>query len=293
MIKQILKFFILGVLAAFIIVFARFSMNQLIVNLSCGIVFFWGGVWLTKKRGSLNSKIPIILFLSFPIYALLYSSFTNFPFWGFWLTQATLTLFSFFVGFKMASKSLTKIIIAFICIISISILSHIYLTPFARYTAYKIISKKGDKIVSKKVTYSFITNEGETLSQSNYINSVVLIDYWFIGCKPCYEKMQALAELSDIYKKNDNVKIIAIDAATTDSYSEFLEECKSLPKGLIYGYDTSIETKLKFKIEGYPTEILITKDGNVEQYLSGFNLDYKDKYIRETKNKIDELLRKK
>jgi thiol-disulfide isomerase/thioredoxin len=290
--KQGLLYFLGGLLAAFLIVFARFSMNQLIVDLSCGIVFFISGVMLGKMVRKVNSKINILLFLSFPLYVLAYSAFTNFPFIFFLIIEAILLLLSFFTGLKYADKLLPKKIIAFCCIILISTLAHIFFTPFARYMASKIEARRGNALIAKRTNFSFIDEKGDTLHQSNYNNSVILIDYWFIGCKPCYEKMQALAEIRNTYKDNDNVKIIAIDAATGDSYSEFLEVCKSFPKGIIYGYDTTNETKLKFMIESYPTEILINKDGYVEQYSSGFNLDYKEKYIKETQNKIYALLRK-
>lgn len=292
MVKQILKYFTFGLLAAFLIVLARFTMNKLIVNLSCGIVFFGAGILVKKTNNTPNSALPILSFLCFPLFALIYASFTNFPFILFWATEALLVLVSFFIGYKYSGKSLPKKIITICCIFLFSLLAHFLLTPFARYTASKIQSKKGKTIISKKTNFWFINEKGDTLNQANFSGSVVLIDYWFIGCRPCYEKMQALAELRAAYKNNERVKIIVIDAGTSDSFTEFLAESKLLPKGLIYGYDTTFETKNKFKLNGYPTEILINQNGYVEQYLTGFNLDYKQQYISDTKNKINALLQK-
>lgn len=158
--------------------------------------------------------------------------------------------------------------------------------------AAKLQSKKGDKILTQKTTFSFINEKGDTISQANYKNSVVLLDYWFIGCRPCYEKMEALAELKDFYKDKANVEIIAIDAFSGDSFPDFLSTCKSLPKGITYGYDTSNNTKLKFKLSGYPTEIILNREGGIEKYFTGYNLDYKEKYINDTKEKINALLQK-
>ncbi len=292
MAKQIIKYFTFGLLAAFLIVFARFTMNRLIVCVSCGIVFFIAGALVKKKLNASNSILPILSFLSFPLFVLIYSSFSNFPFIIFWITEALLVLVSFFIGYKYAENLFIKKLIAICCIFLFSLLVHFLLTPFARYTASKIQSKKGDTIISKKTNFWFINKKGDTLNQANYNGSIVLIDYWFIGCKPCYEKMQALAELRSIYKNNESVIIIAIDAATSDSYNEFLAESKLLPKDLIYGYDTTFETKNKFKLNGYPTEILINQKGYVEHYLTGFNPDYKQQYINDTKNKINALLQK-
>lgn len=292
MVKQIVKYFAFGLLAAFLIVLARSTMNRLIICLSCGIIFFISGTLVKKTNNTQNSVIPVLSFLSFPLFALIYASFTNFPFILFWVTEALLVLVSFFIGYKYFGKSLPKKIIVIFCIFLFSLLIHFLLTPFARYTAFKIQSKKGKPLISKKTNFGFINEKGDTLNQANFSGSVVLIDYWFIGCKPCYEKMQALAELRAAYENNENVIIIAIDAGTSDSYAEFLAESKLLPKGLIYGYDTTFETKNKFKLNGYPTEILIDQNGYVEQYLTGFNLDYKQQYISDTKNKINALLQK-
>jgi thiol-disulfide isomerase/thioredoxin len=49
------------------------------------------------------------------------------------------------------------------------------------------------------------TIEGEEISFKSLRNNVIVINFWFIGCKPCVEEMPRLNDIVDLYKDKNVV----------------------------------------------------------------------------------------
>lgn len=89
---------------------------------------------------------------------------------------------------------------------------------------------------------------------------VVVFNFWFINCPPCKKEIPELNDLVAKYKENKNVVFIAI--ALDDSYrlENFLKlspfNYNIVPDGRFYSE--------KYGIKGYPTHVVVGKDGLVK-----------------------------
>ena len=84
--------------------------------------------------------------------------------------------------------------------------------------------------------------------------------------------------------------LIKIDDGKADSYNYF-KKFYSNEKNIISLYDSAGLASEALKVEGYPTEFIINKKGELVSELSGFNENGEEKfYTQKTINKINQLL---
>ncbi|MGY5352204.1 TlpA family protein disulfide reductase [Wenyingzhuangia sp. IMCC45533] len=113
-------------------------------------------------------------------------------------------------------------------------------------------------------------------------NSVVVLNFWFHTCPPCKKEIPKLNELRNQYKKNKNVKFIAIGLDNKSTIEQFLTTHP-------IDYDVVDEGRwlaTKFGITSYPTNIIIDKQGKIQFFEVGYKTSIKGIMT----NKIDELL---
>ncbi len=127
------------------------------------------------------------------------------------------------------------------------------------------------------------TLEGKPVDLSELRGSVVVINFWFIGCKPCIQEMPELNEIVSEYK-DDHIRFIAVALDEEEALRAFLEkqafDYEIVPKG------RSI-AKL-YNVSGYPTHCLIDTDGKITYLKSG----YGDRTATELRKNIAQLLKK-
>lgn len=118
--------------------------------------------------------------------------------------------------------------------------------------------------------YDFKTDTGK----------VVVFNFWFINCPPCKKEIPELNDLVEKYKENPNVKFIAI--ALDDSYS-----LKNFLKLSPFNYNIVPDGRYfsdKYDIKGYPTHVVVGKDGTVKFSTMGLasnTVYWVDKVIKE------------
>jgi len=111
-----------------------------------------------------------------------------------------------------------------------------------------------------------INMDWEKLRISDFKGSVVALNFWFIGCKPCIMEMPELNRLVDKYK-NEDVKFIAIGLDSRNKLIPFLQGTK-------FNYDVVPDARKvakTFEISGYPTHLIIDKKGKVQFFQRGYN----------------------
>jgi thiol-disulfide isomerase/thioredoxin len=111
--------------------------------------------------------------------------------------------------------------------------------------------------ISKDPSFSGLTVDGQKVSLSDYQGKVVLIDFWGTWCGPC---RAALPELEIVYNelKAHGFEVIGIAADDQETLKAFFD-VKGLPwKNVVDGEGRLTE---KFEIRGYPTTLLIDKQG--------------------------------
>lgn len=172
---------------------------------------------------------------------------------------------------------------------------------------------KVDKLESElKIPQITLENQfGELKSFSVYKGKVLLVDFWFQGCKPCLEEMKLFPELLEKYGSELAVMSISIDHKERTKY---LLEQKPKPwnflvsdkKNWTFYNDNRKDSSLvhELKIVEYPTYLLFDKKGDlistpnngigaVENELSGIfghDLIFKTERYKELSEKFPYLI---
>lgn len=152
---------------------------------------------------------------------------------------------------------------------------------------------------------------GELKSFSDYKGKVLLVDFWFQGCKPCLEEMKFFPELLKKYDSELAIMSISIDPKER---TEFLIKQKPKPwnfllsddKNWTFYNDNRKDKSLVYelKIGEYPTYLLFDKEGElistphngiaaVENELSGIfghDLTFKTERFKELSKKFPFLI---
>ena len=112
---------------------------------------------------------------------------------------------------------------------------------------------------------------GKMIDLNDLKGKVVLLNFWFINCPPCRMEMPDLNELKEEYK-NQEVAFIGITFDQPEQIKEFFKktpfEFQIIPNAMPIIDD--------YKISGYPTSIVIGKDGKVVDSKMGGSFNIKE-----------------
>jgi peroxiredoxin len=141
-----------------------------------------------------------------------------------------------------------------------------------------------DEIVQfDKPVFNFSMTDiaGNIYTNENLKGKIVVLNFWFTTCLPCIKEMPELNELVEKYKKK-NVVFLAIAKDKEDAVKKFLEKTP-------FNYNQVVSPALceQFSITGYPTSIVINKNGVVKYVKKGveFNIE-KRKSIKQVFEKL-------
>lgn len=110
--------------------------------------------------------------------------------------------------------------------------------------------------------------DGELVELGDFEGRVVFLNFWATWCAPCVEEMPAMQELSDAYEEK-GLAMVAINVRENRSrVSEFVD---------MLGVDYTIlldpdgRAVRDFNVRGYPTTIIIGRNGEVIGTKLGFH----------------------
>lgn len=136
--------------------------------------------------------------------------------------------------------------------------------------------------VSKKTitTFEFTNKEGKLVNNESLKGSIVLFDFWFINCGPCWVKFPKLEEIYQKYKSNPSVKLFAVNRPMKrdkpmELYTKIEEKGYAFP--VLKGDQETIDS---FNVYKYPTVIVLNQNGEIS-YMGT---------IDDVEKKIEELL---
>lgn len=131
--------------------------------------------------------------------------------------------------------------------------------------------------------------EAETLNELKYTletrGKITVINYWFLGCKPCRMEIPFLNELVKKYQDNQEVQFIAITLDKPEVINKFLKE------GNIFNYQivgNGQKAANKSRVLSYPTHFVVDQNGKIAEEWH----NYTPTTVVEISQKIDELLDK-
>ena len=110
--------------------------------------------------------------------------------------------------------------------------------------------------------------DGNVISLESLKGKVVVLNFWFIGCAPCIKEIPGLNELVASYDESE-VVFIAFSLDQAESLNEFLAEHT-------FDYQIVPEANVQsssYKVQGYPTHVIIDKQGMLRNTLVGGSAD--------------------
>jgi len=130
--------------------------------------------------------------------------------------------------------------------------------------------------------YSEKDVDGKTHSTNTLYGKIVVIKFWFLKCAPCLEEIPELNKLVNKYKNNSSVKFLAPATDDFDAVRKFLTKRNFSYSILPDSYNIHGD----FKVAGYPTHLVINKNGTVGKVFTGKNTHL----VEVLSNAIDEAL---
>ena len=113
--------------------------------------------------------------------------------------------------------------------------------------------------------FKMIDINGNTILSKDTKGKVVVLNFWFTTCKPCISEIPELNAVYEKYKKNPNVIFASITFNKRENVNEFLKK-HNIKYPVV---SDAKETCDLFKVTGYPTNIVIDKNGNYFDYIDG------------------------
>jgi thiol-disulfide isomerase/thioredoxin len=118
----------------------------------------------------------------------------------------------------------------------------------------------------KAFPFSVSDMEGDMYKLDELRGKVVVLNFWFIQCKPCVMEMPELNKLAEKYQEEE-VVFLAFARDGKEDLAKFLQKTA-------FGYKIipdSHELSEKFGVFAYPTHVIIDKAGRISYNAVGLN----------------------
>lgn len=115
-----------------------------------------------------------------------------------------------------------------------------------------------------------INIDGETIKFFDYKGKLILLDWWYVGCKPCIKSMNDIQKIHDELGQ-DSFTIIGMNPISRRSAIKRFERKHN------YNHEVLIPNsniKDAYKIRAYPTLYLIGRDGKILFARAGYSAEF-------------------
>jgi len=124
-----------------------------------------------------------------------------------------------------------------------------------------------NKLIGKKLPdYTMTDIMGNTHTAASLKGKIVVMNFWFIGCKPCIKEIPQLNDVVEFFYDKP-VVFLAPTFDEQDAVNEFLED-KTFNYQIISGM-TDKEMDKYYDVKLWPTHIIYNKEGKIDSYLVG------------------------
>ena len=127
-------------------------------------------------------------------------------------------------------------------------------------TSDKVELQAGKTTTQPLPRFQATTLDGRQVDSRALKGKVVVLNFWFIACKPCIMEMPELNELVETFSKDTNVVFLAPALDGPAALKPFL-----LEKEFRYQVIPAARTLAKetFLVNSYPTHLVADKKGNI------------------------------
>jgi len=114
------------------------------------------------------------------------------------------------------------------------------------------------------VKFEALGEQNEIVTDENFRNKIVLLDFWYTGCGVCFEKFPQVQAAYDRYKDDPSVAIFAVDKPIEEdtpgqAFQVIKDEGYSFPVVIV----KDEELPKKFGVKYYPTTFVIDRSGQI------------------------------
>jgi thiol-disulfide isomerase/thioredoxin len=127
---------------------------------------------------------------------------------------------------------------------------------------------------------TLLSRDSTVVTPLSLAGKVTYIDFWSKFCGSCRQEMPYLVEVAEHFKSQPDFQIIALDAASFDSFQQFrtADKFHAYPIRMYYDPDTLLTHE--HEIHGLPVGLLVDRKGIVRHRQSGFRV-WEGPYRRE------------
>jgi thiol-disulfide isomerase/thioredoxin len=220
----------------------------------------------------------------------LIASFSSFPLSGFSVLNPILWAFCIlFIG-NLLIKAVDIKVVFFTCFISYFYAYHLY--PLFKddieqnRLALEVIEERNLVLEKNLSEYRFENNKGDTIKLKT-TKQYIMVETWNESCPPCIAAMSDLQPLLDslsnkvdhYYLYENGASKLYTSKSKIYSYSHIQNKSKIL-------MDIQNQFFKDSKMESFPCFLLFDNEGNLVDYFKGYNLNYKEYFVRRIKKMI-------
>jgi peroxiredoxin len=110
------------------------------------------------------------------------------------------------------------------------------------------------------IDFNYTDINGHTYNPETTKNKIIVLNCWFVHCKPCVAEIPDLNDLVKKYKKRDDIVFVALTFDSVEVINQFLN--KNTFKYSIVANKEKYLTK-DLNISGYPTQLIINRQGMI------------------------------
>jgi thiol-disulfide isomerase/thioredoxin len=109
-----------------------------------------------------------------------------------------------------------------------------------------------------------LNGQNEIVTEENFRNKIVLLDFWFTKCAVCFEKFPQVQAAYERYKNDPSVAIFAVDKPIEEdtpdqAFQVIKDEGYTFP--VVIAKDEQLPDK--FGVKFYPTTFVIDRSGQI------------------------------
>lgn len=187
-------------------------------------------------------------------------------------------------------KSRKKIILISPILVAFIFASHKYFIP----GIIRFMEARDSKLIKAGSPFgkgNFYTIKNAPIFLEDTVNKkCVLIEFYFVGCQPCEQKIKYLTALKSKINSID-FEIIMVCDGTISNFASFQAHAKkNIGLGFLFFYDKDSLIKKISGDHGYPYELIIGNKNKIVSSQIGFNAETSEMYLSENYRKIQSVL---
>lgn len=122
-------------------------------------------------------------------------------------------------------------------------------------------------IGNKAFPFKSTTIDDQLVSLEGFKGKTLVLNFWFIECKPCQMEIPELNNLVETYKDNKDVVFLSFGLDNKNDIQIFLETTPFYYQIV----DNSADIVKEFNVNSFPTHIIVDKEGVISFATSGLS----------------------